>query len=270
MDSRPSNPSTCVGTGSHKVCFDVPNETSNIAPTNIEREVRERPVVVQEKILPGVREEIQPVIHRERLQTEIHEVTKPLYETNVKPTVYQERMLPAETKPEVRMGSERELPREIPQPSVIQAPVKTQTIVKPPIVEETIRKKIIEEIQPVIHRETVAPTLVRETKPIYEKVIEAPVFMREEREMERNMENMSLREAPRVAPVVAPVAPPKQVVTTTEVTVVSSTDSEGNPLHHHPGEVDTGKRATRTASTTDNTTGKKSHLGFLHRNKATH
>ena len=46
---------------------------------------------------------------------------------------------------------------------------------QPPIVQETIRKKIIEEIQPVIYRQVIAPKLIKEVKPIYEKVVEAPV-----------------------------------------------------------------------------------------------
>jgi len=54
-------------------------------------------------------------------------------------------------------------------------------IVKEPIVEEVIRKTIIEEIQPVIHKETIAPVIIRETLPLYEKVVEAPVIVHEQR-----------------------------------------------------------------------------------------
>jgi len=49
-----------------------------------------------------------------------------------------------------------------------------QTFTKPPIVEETVHKKIVEEITPVIHREVMAPKVIHEVKPIYEKVVDQP------------------------------------------------------------------------------------------------
>jgi len=201
---------------------------------NVEREYRERPSVIHERVLPGIREEIQPVIHRERHQTEIHQVTKPIYEKNVKPTVVQEKMLPPERNPEVRLGpSEREVPRHIPKPKVKEVPAEVQTVVKPTIVEETIKKHIIEEIQPVIHRETIAPVVWKETQPIYETVYDAPTILKEERSCMDNFKQMEIKEEPKPRP-------PPMRTETTETRVVSTTDLAGNPLHHHPDTQETG------------------------------
>jgi len=134
----------------------------------------EKAPVVQEVIKPGVREEIQPVIHREREQTEIREQVQPIFEKSVAPTVVEERQLAPEIKPEVRLGSMPVI-AEGPRSSTLIEAEQRQTVVKAPIVEETVHKRIVEEVQPVIHREVVAPVVVHETKPIYEKVVEAPV-----------------------------------------------------------------------------------------------
>jgi hypothetical protein len=64
------------------------------------------------------------------------------------------------------------------QPSVSYAPVEREVVQKPPVVIETIRKHIKEEIQPVVYREVLQQELIRETKPIYEKIVEAPSLVR--------------------------------------------------------------------------------------------
>jgi len=137
-------------------------------------EHREKAPVVQEVIKPGVREEIQPVIHREREQLELREEILPIYEKSVQPTIVEERQLAPEIRPELRLGA---MPVMQPGPvgSVVTEREHVETVMRPAIVEEVVHKKIIEEVQPVIHRETIAPRVIRETKPIYEKVIEAPV-----------------------------------------------------------------------------------------------
>jgi len=60
--------------------------------------------------------------------------------------------------------------------------VEEQRILRKPIVQEIIHKRVIEEIQPVIHKETVVPHVVKEFLPIHEKIVEAPKFFREELE----------------------------------------------------------------------------------------
>jgi len=146
--------------------------TTNVLPARIE--VREKPAVVQEVIKPGVREEIQPVIHRQREQLEIREEVQPIYEKTVRGTIFEERQLAPEMRPEVRMGQMPVL-AEGPRSSVFVENEQRQMFVNAPIVEEVVHKKIVEEIQPVIHREVIAPRIIRETQPIFEKVVEAPI-----------------------------------------------------------------------------------------------
>jgi len=152
--------------------------TTNIVPPVIEH--KERAPVLQEVVKPTLREEIQPVVHREREQREIREVVQPIYEKQVRPTVIEEKMLQAEYRPELRTGVMQEI-REVARPMVNIEETKKETIMKPPIVEETIKKTIVEEVTPVIHRETLKPTIIREVKPIYEKIVEAPIISYMER-----------------------------------------------------------------------------------------
>jgi hypothetical protein len=152
-------------------------------------EARERPAVVHEKVYQVEREEIQPVIHREREKTEIVQIEAPRYESEIRPTIVHERQLPAETRPEVRGSTAQtemmyqEFGR-IHQSTMERAPVEHRVYEKPAIVEEHIRRTIIEEVQPVIHKEVVEPHIIRETLPIYEKIVEAPVVTRIVKEIE--------------------------------------------------------------------------------------
>jgi hypothetical protein len=142
--------------------------------------------VIQEHIHPVEKIEVQPVLHRERQQMEVHQVVQPINEREVLPAVIQEKELPAQyigdfvesdalSKEEYAQGAMKY------ESTVEVDGVRRIRIVKAPIVEEVIRKTIIEEIQPVIHKETIAPVVIKETLPLYEKIVEAPVIIQEER-----------------------------------------------------------------------------------------
>lgn len=141
------------------------------APAVVEH--REKAPVVQEVIKPGLREEIQPVIHRDREQLEIREELQPIYEKTVRPTIVEQMELAPEMKPEVRLGA-APIIAEGPRSSTFVEAEQREKFVKAPIVEETVHKKIVEEVQPVIHREVLAPKVIQEVQPIYEKIVEAP------------------------------------------------------------------------------------------------
>jgi len=146
-------------------------------------ETREKGAVIKEHIHPKEREEIQPVIHREREKTEYVEVTKPIHEKNVMPTQFEEKTLPAETRPTVYQGESEQfkqnykLATERYKPSVEVAPTEREVVEKTPIIKEHITRKVIEEIQPVIYREVTEPHIILETRPIYEKVVEGPTLV---------------------------------------------------------------------------------------------
>jgi len=204
------------------------------APALVEH--REKAPVVQEVIRPGVREEIQPVVHREREQLEIREEIQPIYETSVRPTLVEEMQLAPQINPEVRTGVMPVI-AEGPRSNVVMEQEHVEVITNAPILEEVVHKRIIEEVQPVIQRETIAPKIIKEVQPIYEKVIEAPVVTYQ-----------TLPPVYATAPVVTPSV--EQVTTTTTVVEKEFIPSSTTPLS--TGTVGT---TTPLSTTTPLTTG---------------
>jgi hypothetical protein len=156
-----------------------------VCPPNVERV--EKPVVVHDKILPSQRTEVQPVIHRDREQVEVHEILQPMRERDIAPTQLQHVELPAqrfESRANDAQFQQRykEVSGRI-RGDVTTVPMTCEQFERAPIVEETIRKKIIEEVQPVLYRETLRPVVVEATKPIYEHIVEAPLLCEEVRPM---------------------------------------------------------------------------------------
>jgi len=161
-------------------------------PVQFQRE--ERPVVVKERILPLEEESIQPVIHREVERREIHEVIQPFHERQVLPASIEERQLPAEVRPSIGGYVARTVPLET--GSVEYGSVERTQFVRPPIIEETIRRTVIEEVQPVVYRETVRPHIIRQTQPIYEKILEPEVIIKETRPLIETTGYQSIPAAP--------------------------------------------------------------------------
>jgi len=159
----------------------------------------ERPAVIKERIIPIEEESIQPIIHREVEQREVHEVLQPYHERQVLPATIEEKQLQAEYRPVIGGYAPRQA--SVIAPTVEYATPERTQIVRPPIIEETIRKTIIEEVQPVIHREVVKPHILRQTQPIYEKIIEPEVILKETRPMiEKAGEYSSFSAQPQLAP----------------------------------------------------------------------
>jgi hypothetical protein len=118
---------------------------------------------------------------------EYHEVLQPMKERDIAPTQVQRMELPAqrfETRaPDIQFQEKyRELSARG-RSDICTAPMTTEQYEKAPLIDETIRKKIIEEVQPVLYKETVRPVVVQATKPIYEHIVEAPVLCEEVRPM---------------------------------------------------------------------------------------
>lgn len=157
-------------------------ETFRTAETSREEillpERMERPAVIHEKIKREEVEEIQPVIHRELDKTEIKLITQPLLEKEIKPVQFHESILPAEQRSPILPPS-TEIPREQFQNMTEFEGVERKVVEKAPIIVETIKKHIIEEVQPIIYKEIHEPHVIKITKPIYERVVEAPVVFRE-------------------------------------------------------------------------------------------
>jgi len=142
--------------------------------------------VIQEHIHPVEKIEVQPVLHRDRQQMEVHQIVQPITEREVLPAVVQEKELAPQYIGDFVENTDYSKQQYVEgalkyESSVDVDNVRRIRVVKAPIVEETIHKTIIEEIQPVIHKETVAPVVIKETLPLYEKVVEAPTVLMEER-----------------------------------------------------------------------------------------
>jgi len=154
----------------------------------VDRSVVEKPVIVKERFVPEEMIEIQPIIHRDRELREVHEVVQPLKEREVMATKVVQATLANEIRAPI-IESDANFQTQMREantrfvPTTEYAPLKTETIQKPVIVQEHIHKTIVEEIQPILYKETVVPVLIKETQPIYEKIVEAPVIFNEQREV---------------------------------------------------------------------------------------
>jgi len=153
--------------------------------TTVERQEREP--ILRETIIPQERIEVQPVIHREREVLELHQVTQPVYEKEVRATKIESTELPAEYREKIE-GSQAEFQERLREgleglhSSVKWENVERNVIDQTPIIHETIKKIVREEVQQVIYREVIEPRVIKETLPIYERVVEAPRVFRQERE----------------------------------------------------------------------------------------
>jgi len=141
-------------------------------------ETIQKDVVVREHIHPVQKEEIQPIIYREREQLDVKQVTQMMHETQIQPTIIQQRELPAERR-EAIIERSAPIPSNYVAPSVEIDATRTTQVIHAPIVQEVIKKTIVEEVQPVLERDVFVPTVVQNTVPIYEKIIEAPQVTRE-------------------------------------------------------------------------------------------
>jgi hypothetical protein len=140
-------------------------------------EKRENAPVVHERIRREEVEEIQPVIHREREKTEVHKITQPIFTNSTTGIITEERSLPAQYS-EFRTPSMPVPMAALPSSTESLAAQKFR-IEKAPVVYETQKTKVVEEIQPVVYKEVVQPHITRWTQPIYEHIVEADTYVTE-------------------------------------------------------------------------------------------
>jgi len=141
-------------------------------------QIVEKPVAVHEEIRNETVEEIQPVVNVEKFKTEVHQITQPLFDKEVRPVHIERSTLNAQMLPDVNVpGSGISLPRDA--STVNYQDSASMVVEKPAIFIETQKRQVIDEIQPIIYKETVVPTVIQETKPIFQKIIEGPVYSQE-------------------------------------------------------------------------------------------
>lgn len=151
-----------------------------VSKIQLPTQIIEKPMAVHEEIRREQIEEIQPVINIEKLQTEVHQVTQPLIDKEVKPVHLEKRLLDTQVLPEVHLpGLGMAMPTE--RSSVHVQNTAGLVVEKPALIRETDKLQVIEEIQPVLYKETVVPTVIQETKPVYQKVVEGASYSQETR-----------------------------------------------------------------------------------------
>jgi len=153
------------------------NDITNIKQVSLPVQHLERGAVIHEDIRNETVEEIQPIVNVEKYKTEIHQVTQPLIDREIRPIAFEQARLAPQVLPEVHIDS-----RSVPYASdhsTVQREAASMTVERPALFFETDRTQVIEEIQPVIYKETIVPHIIQETKPIYQKIVEGPVFVQE-------------------------------------------------------------------------------------------
>jgi len=169
---------TPIGSSAHEVVesrYEVEGETK----------VKEKEPIIQEVVHPVEVEEVQPIVHRDRIKTEVHQIIQPVYVEETRPPEIIEREAVPEHRPTVYEDTseyKKDFETGLAQPSTEYTKVKRVRVVKPPIVEEVIKRNITEVIQPVIHKEIIQPVIIHERQPIFEEVKEAPVVQQEIKE----------------------------------------------------------------------------------------
>jgi len=220
----------------------APLSTANLEPNvELDAEIIEkteilRVPVIEQVIKPRELIEVQPVVVREREQTEVHEVVQPIHEREVLPPVIDTQELPT-VEGEI-VESHEEFEKEYNEvtekfkSSVQVEDVHKERIVNKPIVQEVVHKKMIEEIQPVIHKETVVPHILREKVPIHEHIVEAPKLIQENMEqhleMHKGEEQCEKLETVTRQPIFEEVIKPSEVI---EVQPVITRERDVTEVH---------------------------------------
>ncbi|KAJ3034399.1 hypothetical protein HDV00_005055 [Rhizophlyctis rosea] len=138
----------------------------------------QNPAIVQERIIQHQVEEVQPVIDREREETQVRVVVQPIHDLRTE-THHHEASHPPVSRETVEDLNPDHVRRYLHlrnqhQPGrTIEEPTRTQNV-SAPIIHEIIKPHIIEEIQPVIHREIRQTHIIHRHQPIYERHVAAP------------------------------------------------------------------------------------------------
>ncbi|KAJ3339216.1 hypothetical protein HDU93_008509 [Gonapodya sp. JEL0774] len=153
--------------------------TARAAETSEEIERRYRPPVTHETIKQVEVEDVRPVVNREIFQPQIQQTIQPVTDRRVETERVERVVQPTEVreiKGSTRPEDEARYRRQADSiaDSRRELDVERRTVVKEPIVRETIVPQVVEEVQPVIEREVIVPRRVEIEQPVTEKVYEAP------------------------------------------------------------------------------------------------
>jgi len=140
----------------------------------------QNPPVVKETVHQREKEEVTPVIDREREETIVNQVVQPVRDSR-KETVHHQATAPTIQNEVVEDVSAAEAERyqqnraQHQSSRTVVGGATTSSHVNAPIVNERVKTHVVEEIQPVIEREIHEEHVVHRTQPVQERVIKAPV-----------------------------------------------------------------------------------------------
>ncbi|KAJ3042167.1 hypothetical protein HDV00_008054 [Rhizophlyctis rosea] len=153
--------------------------SSTTADSTVRCETQNAPVV-KEHVHAREKEEITPVIEREREETIVNQVVQPVKDTRHEVHHHQATNAPiqneviedisnAEAEKYQRNRAQHQSTRTVEGHGVHSAHVTA------PIVHERVKPHVVEEIQPVIEREIQEEHVVHRIQPVQERVVKAPV-----------------------------------------------------------------------------------------------
>jgi len=135
--------------------------------------------IVHETIHPVETEVVQPVIYRERVQTDVKQVTQPIIQKEVLPPTHESKVLPAQYRETVAPVAPVQEVHQAGHTTVAEA--EKRVLYNEPVVQETVKHQAVEQVQQVIHKDVEMHHVIQTEQPIYERVVEAPRIISEER-----------------------------------------------------------------------------------------
>lgn len=141
----------------------------------IQRELQQ-PALAEEKVIHVQESRVQPVVVRDILKTEVHQIEQPVLESKTMPVEKHTTTLPEQNIEKNDLKPVAPLP--VPQPSHIEEQSATVRKELPPIIQERVHHAVIEQIQPVVYREIIQPHETLVIQPIHERIVEPAVVTR--------------------------------------------------------------------------------------------
>lgn len=138
----------------------------------VERDVA-APALAEEKVIHVKEERVQPVVVRDVLKTEVHQIEQPVLEKELRPVMKHAATLPQQNIEQNNLQPVAAMP--VPQSSHIEEQAAVERTQLAPIIQERVQHKIIEQVQPIIYREVVQPHETLVVQPIYERIVEPAV-----------------------------------------------------------------------------------------------
>ncbi|PRP88450.1 hypothetical protein PROFUN_03167 [Planoprotostelium fungivorum] len=186
-DTKPINKMEANTAVTNNIAVTEAVATQGLTEAPVKTLTQEKPVVVQETIHPVEKVQVQPIIYREREQLEVHQITQKLHQTHIMSPIVERQIL----EPQYRNTSADQVSElesikaqlagreDVESYEVIEeADVTRVRVIKRPIIQESRKRTIVEEVQPVIIRDTISHEKEVESLAVFEKIVMVPIRFR--------------------------------------------------------------------------------------------